>query len=157
MANIETTADHEAYVSTIGHKEAVAELMNEIARVIRQRGKDHDDSKLEDPEFKYFSKYTPLLSKMTYGSEEYNKCLAELKPALEHHYANSRHHPEHFKDGIKDMNLVDIIEMFVDWYCASKRQMNGNIRKSIEHNQSRFGISDDLASILINSIELLDK
>jgi hypothetical protein len=55
------------------------------------------------------------------------------------------------------MNLVDIMEMFVDWYCASKRHADGNIRKSIDINKERYKFSDDLAQIFVNSIELLDK
>ena len=32
---------------------------------------------------------------LTYGSDEYKACLTEMKPALDHHYAANRHHPEH--------------------------------------------------------------
>ena len=154
---ITTEEDHDAYLSTIEHKKAVEEVMNEFARVLKQRGKDHDNSKLEEFEFPAFSKYTPMLRNLTYGSDEYKKCLAELDPTLQHHYANNRHHPEHFKDGIKDMHLIDLIELFADWYCASKRHADGNIRNSIEFNKDRFNMSDDMVSVFINTIELVDK
>lgn len=49
------------------------------------------------------------------------------------------------------MNLVDIIEMFCDWKAASERQLNGNILKSIETNQDRFGYSRDLGKIMENT------
>jgi len=44
-----------------------------------------------------------------------------MKPALEHHYALYRHHPEHFQNGIDDMNLIDLVEMFADWKASSER------------------------------------
>lgn len=157
MAVIVTDEDHAAYVSTMEHKKAVEKLMTELATLITKRGKEHDNSKLEDPEFPLFSKYTAKLAGLTYGSNEYQQCLAELQPALKHHYANNRHHAEHYQNGIQDMTIVDIIEMFVDWYCASKRHADGNIRKSLEINKERFGMSEELTNILVNSIELVDR
>lgn len=156
MPKIKTPEDRFCVNSTYDHKENVKELLLNIATILRARGEGHDDSKLEDPEFSLFSVYTPKLAALTYGSEQYKYELEQLKPALEHHYANNRHHPEHFKNGVQDMNLVDIVEMFVDWYAASKRHTNGNIRKSIEINKERFKFSEELEQIFINTIELLD-
>ena len=79
-----------------------------------------------------------------------------MKPALDHHYANNRHHPEFFKNGINDMTLVDLIELLCDWYASSKRQYNGNIRLSIEKNRERFNMSDQLIRIFENTIKELD-
>ena len=96
---------------------------------------------------------TPKLKSSTYGSEEYKKFLEELKPALDNHYKENRHHPEHFENGIKGMTLVDLIEMLCDWCAAVERHSDGNILKSIEINQKRFGYSDELKQILINTLE----
>jgi hypothetical protein len=116
-----------------------------------QRAIAHDKSKLEPGEVEYFDIYTPKLAGCTYGRPEYKQFLAELKPALDHHYAKNRHHPEHFENGIRGMNLVDIVEMFCDWYAATKRHNDGDIMKSIAINQERFGYSDDLRAILENT------
>lgn len=43
-----------------------------------------------------FTRFTPRLKGMTYGSPEYKQCLAEMGPGLRHHYAANRHHPEFF-------------------------------------------------------------
>ena len=75
----------------------------------------------------------------------------------DHHYANSRHHPEHFAKGILDMNLIDIVEMLCDWKAASERQKDGNLLKSIELNAARFGYDDQVKQILINTAKLLDE
>ena len=157
MADIKSNEDFTFYESLQEHKDLVSECFSDLIKIIKKRSENHDKSKLEAPEFEMFSKWTPILSKLTYGSDDYKKSLENLKPALDHHYASNRHHPEHFKNGIQDMNLVDVIEMFIDWYCSSKRQHNGNIRHSIEFNKSRFGFSDDVTNISINTIELFDR
>ena len=95
------------------------------------------------------------MAKCTYGSEEYKSYLNGLKPALDRHYFNNRHHPEHFDNGIQGMNLIDILEMICDWKASSERHENGDIYKSIEINQKRFGYSDDLKSILKNTVDFL--
>jgi len=78
-----------------------------------------------------------------------------MQVALDHHYENNRHHPDHFKNGIQDMNLVDLIEMICDWKAATLRHNNGNIFKSIEISQERFKFSDEIKQILLNTAELL--
>lgn len=85
-----------------------------------------------------------------------------MAKGLEHHYVNNRHHPEYFKSdipeasGIKNMNLVDLVEMFCDWKAATLRHKDGDIIKSIEQNQVRFGYSDDLKAIFLNTAKLLE-
>ena len=51
------------------------------------------------------------------------------------------------------MNLMQLVEMICDWYAASQRHEDGDIYKSIEINQERFGYSDELKSIFIRTIE----
>lgn len=50
------------------------------------------------------------------------------------------------------MNLVDILEMLADWRAATERNQNGNIRKSIEINAEKYGISPQLRRILENTV-----
>ena len=45
--------------------------------------------------------------------------------------------------------------MICDWKASSERHENGDIYKSIEINQKRFGYSDDLKSILKNTVDFL--
>ena len=116
----------------------------------------HDYDKIHnDKEKAMFDEYTPKLKHCTYGSEEYKSFLAGLKPSLDIHYANNRHHPEHFENGIRGMNILDVLEMFCDWKASSERHADGDIYKSIEINQKRFGYSDDLKSILKNTADFL--
>jgi hypothetical protein len=121
------------------------------------RAKEHDQTKLQEPELSIFIEYTPKLAQSTYGSEEYKQFLKEMKPALDHHYAENRHHPEYFPNGVNDMNLIDLLEMLCDWKAATLRHNNGDIKKSIEINKQRFGLSEQLVAILHNTIKMLER
>lgn len=137
------------------HIENVQNILKICINELEKRKLNHDQSKLKDPEKEFFDVYTPKLKKSTYGSDEYKLFLKELKPALDHHYANNRHHPEHFVNGIQGMDLIDVLEMCVDWYCASKRHEDGDPFKSIDINQKRFNFSDDLVEIFRNTMTFL--
>lgn len=143
----------ETMVETYKHKQNVSKLIHEVVNELLIRSEEHDNSKLESPEVDIFTEYTPKLAKSTYGSDEYKQFLKEMKLALDHHYANNRHHPERFANGINDMNLVDLIEMLCDWKAATMRHNDGDILKSVKINQKRFGYSDELKQIFINTIE----
>lgn len=148
---------------------------------LSSRATCHDKSKLESPEIEIFTEYTPKLKDSTYGSDEYKEFLKGMGVALEHHYRMNSHHPEHFKkhvciicfkeykelpshcedcmngtfteeSDISQMNLLDVVEMFCDWKAATMCHADGDIMKSIEHNQKRFKMSDQLTQILRNSV-----
>lgn len=53
--------------------------------------------------------------------------------------------------GIRGMCLLDVIEMLCDWKAATMRHADGDLAKSIEINQKRFGYSDELKAILANT------
>ena len=139
-------------METMKHIHRVRELLFLMISKLDERARLHDLSKLESPEKEIFGEYTPELSKVEYGSDEYKALLEKVKPAIEHHYANNRHHSEFHKNGINDMNLIDLVELLVDWKAATERVKNGNIRKSIEHNAKRYGISEQLTGILENTV-----
>lgn len=140
---------------TFRHIERVRNLLGVCVVELLRRAELHDQTKLEPPEVELFTEFTPKLSTCSYGSDEYKGYLAEMKPALDHHYAHNRHHPEHHKNGVDDMNLLDIVEMLCDWKAASERHNDGNIRKSIEINANRFGMSPQLVRILENTADLM--
>jgi hypothetical protein len=121
------------------------------------RGVNHDAAKLESPEVEIFAEHTDCLKDLEYNSPEYKAHLDAMKVALDHHYATYRHHPEHFQNGITDMNLIDLVEMLCDWKAAAERQHNGNLLTSIEQNAMRFKMSDQLKQILMNTAKTLDE
>jgi hypothetical protein len=143
---------HETMVETYKHKQQVSLFIHGIIESLLHRSLSHDDSKLGGHEVDIFTEYTPKLANLTFGSDEYKKCLEEMQPALEHHYLNNSHHPQYYTNGIEGMNLVDIIEMLCDWKASSLRHNDGDIYKSLEINQERFGYSDELKRIMMNTI-----
>lgn len=116
------------------------------------RGLKHDMSKYSFAESRHFAKEIGILRHVEYRSDEYKECMQRLQPSLEHHYKNNSHHPEYHYMKLSGMNLLDVVEMFYDWQAATKRNKNGNLMKSVEMNQQRFGIPKELSSIFINSI-----
>lgn len=147
---------NECRYETQKHIENVRKYIRVFTDRLTTRAVNHDAAKLETPEVELFAEYTPKLAEIPYGTEEYYECLKGLKPALDHHYATYRHHPEHFSGGVDDMTLIDLVEMFADWKAASERQKDGNLLKSIEVNASRFHIGDQLKQILMNTASVFD-
>ena len=140
---------------TMRHIEKVRNYINRAICNLLGRAEKHDQSKLESPEVELFTEYTPKLAATTFGSPEYNQYKKEMSVALEHHYANNRHHPEHHKNGVNDMTLLDLVEMLVDWKAASERHNDGNILKSIELNGQRFEMGPQLIRIFENTAKEL--
>lgn len=170
---------------TNAHINRVRELIDISCGNLYRRSNEHDRSKLLSPEKEAFDEYTPKLKDSTYGSDEYKSFLAGLKPALDHHYANNSHHPEHYgvlicdqcftehpKDhegqckicgsgwlklepNIGGMSLFDLVEMLCDWKAAGERHTDGSMERSLRINKDRFKISPQLQSILENTVKEL--
>lgn len=141
---------------TLRHIKRVGFYINQCRKELSKRRKLHDYDKIHNAiEKGLFDEFTPKLKSCTYGSDEYKSYLDKMKAGLDIHYNNNRHHPEHFNNGINGMNLIDVLEMICDWKAASERHNDGDIFKSIEINQKRFGYSDDLKNILQNTAVFL--
>lgn len=138
---------------TLGHKFWVFFYLCVFAFKLIWRGIIHDYSKFSKIEAKGFGDELPKLRKSSYGEANYQDLLEQTKPILEHHYKYNRHHPEHFQNGYSDMNLIDLVEMLCDWQASVKKHKDGNIRKSIVHCKQRFGMSEDIVNILLNTVE----
>lgn len=146
---------YDSKADTLVHIKRVSQLLTEASIELIRRANVHDNSKLESPEKELFDEFTPKLKDCTYGSDEYKEYLKGLKVALDHHYANNSHHPEHYKNGVNGFDLFDLIEMFFDWKAAGERHSDGNIYKSIEINKDRFNLSEQVVDILKNTAKNL--
>ena len=148
-------SNYDSKTDTLLHIKRVAQLLTEASSELIRRANIHDNSKLESPEKELFDEYTPKLKGCTYGSDEYKQYLSGLKVALDNHYANNSHHPEHYQNGLNGFDLFDLIEMFFDWKAATERHADGDIMKSIVINKDRFSMSDQLCDILTNTAKRL--
>lgn len=149
-------SDYDSTADTLEHIGKVQARIQIICNELTIRAVRHDMSKLAEPEKSGFDVLTQKLAELTYGSPEYRAALAEGVSTIQHHYAANSHHPEHYPDGIAGMSLLDVVEMLCDWKAASERTKQGSIAQSLAHNKERFGISDQLASILENTVKELD-
>lgn len=137
------------------HRAQVQALMERVCGELKSAAAAHDLSKLTADEANKFSVLLPRLQNTTYGSDRYKQLLDELGPALAHHYKHNRHHPEHHDQGVDDMDLLDLLEMFVDWVAATRMHADGDILVSIKKNTQRFELSPQLARILTNTAKRL--
>jgi len=151
------TITREEFVDRLkSHKLSVQFGTQRVIDDLVKRSNIHDEDKLSDDEFEGFYESIDNLNSVKFGTDEYYQALRHMKPALDLHYARSVHHPQHFENGVNDMNLMDIIEMFIDWKCASSALGdNINFEESLKINKERFKISDQLYSVLMNTAKHL--
>lgn len=145
------TDAYDSTLDTLKHSRRVDELLLSVVVALQDRITKHDHSKTEEPEKEVFDRVTPQLKGSTYGSEEYKGFLADMGEGLAHHYANNRHHPEFFENGVSGMTLVDVIEMLVDWKAATERHDDGSLARSLPIQAERFQMAPQLVQILENT------
>jgi hypothetical protein len=111
--------------ATWDHINTVMRLLASAQIELMRRQFTHDQSKLLPPEVDTFVEFTPKLKGATYGSEEYKGFLAEMKPALDHHYSHNRHHPEFFDSREHDPQIDAQLETLehVNKYLVTKGWM----------------------------------
>ena len=151
MKNINNLDRLDFKIRALLHSKKVAHILYNFIWALLERASNHDDSKFTEQEVEGYTKAMLMSKDVKYGSPEYKQMLEEIKPALEHHYANNRHHPEWHKNQIEGMTLIDLIEMLADWQAATTRNKDGDIYSSIDFGIVRYKISPQLKSILINT------
>lgn len=124
-----------------------------IAEIL-DRAFAHDMSKLVPPEKEVFDSLPPPWA--AYGTPAYEESRQKLMPALEHHYLVNSHHVEHYRDGIRGVNLFDLLEMLADWKSKEIDSPDNSLSKSIEINSEKYEMSDQLKQILLNTASYLE-
>jgi hypothetical protein len=136
---------------TRAHIGQVAARLDAVCRELRARGEVHDQSKFGEEERPWYEAVIPRLKGLKWGTLQYAEAIQALGPALGHHYAHNRHHPEHYENGARGMDLIDLIEMYCDWSAATLRNETGDLRRSIEINCKKYGMEGPLRDILLNT------
>jgi len=127
---------------TTKHKLQVMKFMLRTCFKLLRRAWVHDFSKYSKNEAPHFAAAGDT-KKLEYNSVDYNKSLKDLEGALDHHYKKNSHHPQHHKNGFRDMQPLDVIEMLCDWKASTLRYKAGDIKDSVKINRERFGYSED--------------
>jgi hypothetical protein len=142
---------YDSRAETLAHMHAVRDNLETFVAALLARGRVHDASKLGPEEKPVFDRVFPLLEGVAYGSPEWDAVVEQARPALEHHYRCNSHHPEYYGPaGIAGMDLFDVVEMLCDWIAAAKRNPADGVK--LERNVKLFGIDQQLASILANTL-----
>jgi hypothetical protein len=148
---MDSTAETQEHISKVQAR------LQEMISALTVRAARHDASKFQEPEKSTLDAKAGALSTLRYGTPEYAAAMSavDMQPFLEHHYAHNDHHPQHYKNGVDGMSLLSILEMLADWKAAGERVKEGSIMQSLEVNRDRFGLSDQLYAILVNTVREL--
>jgi len=122
------------------HNRLVASYLINLACAMEKRAIVHDASKLSVDEFTGFVQINRIAREHEYGSQEYKDSIKKTD-AVALHYSRNPHHPEHYKSGVDDMSLVDLIEMVADWKAASETYGQTSLEEALEIQAKRFGLS----------------
>lgn len=134
------------------HKSSVRKRLLFIASELQKRAEHHDDSKLEYPELGWLVAMDKE-GRAPYGSEAYFEKMKRWDCFFKHHYDKNPHHPDHYTaEGTHGMTIVDIVEMMCDVISYCDELPSTKAFEIINEQAERFGLSDELASILKNTL-----
>lgn len=147
-----------AELITRKHIAEVQRNCNQFATRLIDRGMLHDESKFDKTELESLQLLQNVIDvegQVPYGSKEYKERSEKyLKSMLKHHYENNRHHPEHFQNGVEGMNLLDFVEMIMDWRAASIR--DGSEVCNLTLSFDKYKIPFMLQEIVRNYFDSMD-
>ena len=156
------TKELEGLMRMIKHSQGVGLLLMKVCKELMVRSITHDASKvLEedlDRHIEAAQKKQELIEKhgMTHGDDMDRKFKEEYKDLVEEHVRRNRHHVEYHTNGILDMDLMDVLEMLLDW-CQSAADNGDDVEEnnSIGINAKKYGIDPQLTCILRNTVRNL--
>ncbi len=135
------------------HKLILRGVLYNLANQLKERADNHDNSKYDKEEKEVFESIDNIKREDFDSYEEYYNCTKPLiQKALDHHYAKNRHHPEHFEHSVEDMNLLDILEMVVDWDSSASCR---GTELDTDYSFKRFKITPQLQKIILNTLKIL--
>lgn len=137
--------------SILQHRETVKERLLFLADELYKRAYHHDDSKLQLPELQWLIDMDKE-PRYAYGTPEYFDKMKRWDKFFKSHYRNNRHHPDHFPNGVNDMNLADLCEYIVD-IISYYKELHVNVAlDTVNKQQQRFGFDEQLSQILKNTL-----
>lgn len=145
--------DIEVLNDIIMHISEVQENLADMRLDLEKRGISHDRTKFMAKEFDSFVKTRPKFKKANYGSKEYQECVDIIKPAIDHHYTNNRHHTKFHPNGFADVNLLDILEMLADWKAASRRSPDLSFEDSLPKAFKKYNIPENMQKHILATLK----
>lgn len=99
------------------HVLTVQKLIRRFSYRLLERADTHDLSKFANDELGGMIEIDAIADEKGLNSREYMGALSG--PAIQLHRSRHSHHPEYHPNGIKDMSILDVIEMVCDWKAAN--------------------------------------
>lgn len=138
--------------SIIKHKKSVKRRLLFVIDEIKKRADHHDDSKLDYPELGWLVAMDKE-GRVPYGSDAYFEKQKRWECFFKHHYDGNTHHPDHFGlEGTHGMTIIDLVEMMCDIISYSDELESTKVFDLVNEQAERFGLSEELADILKNTI-----
>jgi len=148
--------EFEVLTDTIVHVSEVREHLQKMIDDLTVRGIVHDRSKFQEPEFSVFCGTREEFKKANYGTPEYEAVTKKAQVAVDHHYKHNRHHTAFHKNGVDDMNLLDLLEMLADWKAANRRSPDLTFLESLPRCYKKYGMDNTIIRLLENTITYLE-
>ncbi len=145
----------EALTDILLHISKVQENLSQIRAILEARGIAHDRTKFLAIEFDAFVEARSKFKEANYGSLEYQEYIDMIRPSIDHHHANNRHHTAFYKNGFSDMNLFDILEMLADWEAASRRNPGLSFADSLPKAFERYSIPSNVQKHIVATLKYL--
>lgn len=150
IKNIQDLQSESIYAKQlIKHIRSVRFKMGLLANLIRKRSRSHDSFKFKEDILTVLSNYNLQLS-IAIDEDE----ILNLEKKIELINTRNAKHPAFHKNGINNMTLVDIIEMFSDWLIIAEEK-NLDTVEFLEDNCKQFKISSQVLNIFINTLPLI--
>ena len=96
----------------------VQDKLSTVARELISRGRTHYNSALGSPEIEVYHRFFPEYRQYKIGDPRKDEVFTQMAGAIGHHFRYNDHHPEHFENGINEMDLIQHIQFtaaFLSW------------------------------------------
>lgn len=155
-------SDNDTLSYIVKHKQRIVKWMEVFINELRHRAAVHDNSKLEEPELSGW-KAMDREPRYQYGTKEYYDKVARYKWLMELHWRRNRHHPEYWQiwQYRRDRDLIDYIEMLVDWLSYSDKKLSyRQARELVAKQAARYHMDEPgdlvnnppMSQLLLNTI-----
>lgn len=152
------TDEMKALLTIMRHREVVADFLHNFSDYFRARAREHDQTKLRFDEFEGFARINKVARNHAFGTPEYDASMEEAKKpggCIHLHFSRNAHHPE-FHDSEKDMGLLDLMEMVMDWKAASMTYGTNTLAESLPIQLERHDFDPWQVRVIHEMVKLLD-
>lgn len=136
----ELNEETKTLLTILRHQTLVRKYLLQLAHRLEERALLHDLSKLQLDEFGGFIEIQQIARGHRIDSEEYKASIQAEVVNL--HLSRNSHHPEYYPDGLWGMNLLDMIEMVIDWQAASETYGKATLLEALPIQKERFKMTD---------------